>query len=75
MFIKGPVCCVKRPLLAGNTWKKKVKCAFFTKIKSEKVNNFVIVITAGVSKTQDKVGHQETGINVYMVCNTLSFLP
>lgn len=38
-----------------------------------KVSNFVIVVTAGVIKTEDKVGHRETGINIDMLCNTLSY--
>lgn len=52
---------------------KKNSMCIFMKIKSVKVNAFVIVITAGVSKMQDKVGHQETGINIYIVCNMLSY--
>lgn len=73
MFKKAQFFSVQRPLLAGHTWKKKNSMCIFMKIKSVKVNAFVIVITAGVSKMQDKVGHQETGINIYIVCNMLSY--
>lgn len=73
MFKKAQ-CVVFKGLYWQDTHgKKNNSMCIFMKIKSVKVNAFVIVITAGVSKMQDKVGHQETGINIYIVCNMLSY--